>query len=53
MLLVAAKAALDTLLRMMNGCGSVPHADDVVRDSASQLELRELLALLRVNLALG
>lgn len=51
--LVAAKAALDILLRMMNGCGSVPDADDVVRDCASQPGLRELLGLLHFNLGLS
>jgi hypothetical protein len=50
--LIAARAALDTLLRMMNGCGAVPDADDVVRDCASQPSLRELLELLRLNLGL-
>jgi hypothetical protein len=51
--LVAAKAALDTLLRMMDGCGAEPDADDIVRDCASQLALRELVVLLRVNLGLS
>lgn len=49
---VAATAALNVLLGMVDGCGMTPDANDVVRDCASQPALRELLALLRLNLGL-
>jgi hypothetical protein len=47
----AALLEIKSLLRRLNGCGDAPDRNDLVRECASQIQVRDLFKLLQNNLS--